>query len=258
MANCSVELGSLATGSLRTVHSNKMVLLTAALLLCGTLSAAEPGTPVVATMEQGIEEISSTLQAHESRCSYPTLDAYHQQRLEWLERFVEGRMTDIKSIQNYSEIMQSQIKETLDRYRRTVPTESPDACAAPFQRAAGGCFWAHKGPPLSWRDARDFCQQEGGDLATPQNIPGVVEFLKEELGSGLWYVWLGGKQDAHGNWKWLESDASMDSSDALWDEPEVYPEHVSCAAFRSEAAFKIAVQDCENNNWFLCEKKIRA
>ncbi|XP_066987577.1 uncharacterized protein [Macrobrachium rosenbergii] len=232
-------------------------VLATSLLFFRSLTAAE--ADVATTIGLGIDDISATLSYHEDRCSDAPVEGSLKDKLQRSETVLERQASSITVMKNNTEVLLNKTEEALERYYRTANKEVPDVCGEPFQRSAGSCFWAHKGPSLSWGDAREFCQQEGGDLATPEDTLRVVEFLSEELGSGWWYVWFGGKQNAREEWKWLESDASMDAGDSLWEsveETEVDPERKRCAAFRSDSGYKISKQDCGDTNWFICEKKI--
>ncbi|XP_066942568.1 uncharacterized protein [Macrobrachium rosenbergii] len=201
---------------------------------------------------KGIDEISSVLDEYQRRCSVQLSDELEEK----LGDLKNATGMGWKTIQELHENVTKAIVRTdeLIHYNERIsPTPSLDPCAWPFKRAAGSCFWIHKNPSLTWERARAFCQQEGGDLATPQDMDGVIRFLNRELFRSWLFVWFGGRKGRNGSWYWLSGEQQMDTNREHWSD---FDRGGSCAMFHGRMGYKIGVINCDEECWYLCEKKV--
>ncbi|XP_045615368.1 lymphocyte antigen 75 [Procambarus clarkii] len=232
------------------------LLLSAALALTATALPAEEDfvdyqVPLVATIASGVNQLSTLLEDRRVSCDNRLSDPVEKKVLK-LEKLVETQWERLAEVEEEVKNMEK-IMDVFLQYRENLrPTVAGEGCVEPFEQAAGGCFWAHKNPSLSWKQARKRCQQEGGDLATPDNLKAVRNYLRLKLGSDWWYLWLGGKITGPRKWSWLDG-REIESSDDDWAETN---ESGDCVALNSGRGYRAMAWDCEKHNWYLCERKM--
>ncbi|XP_064113528.1 P-selectin-like [Macrobrachium nipponense] len=169
-----------------------------------------------ASFTKGINEIASVLDEYQRRCSVKLSDKL-EEKLRDLTNTTEMQWKVIQTLQENVTKAIVRTDELIEYNQKISPTPVPDLCAWPFKRVAGSCFWIHKNPSLTWEKARAFCQQEGGDLATPQDIGAVIRFLNRELSREWLFVWFGGKK-RHDSWYWLSGERQMNVSREYWSD----------------------------------------
>ena len=79
-----------------------------------------------------------------------------------------------------------------------------ETCDEGWEKHGNHCYlWVTK--KMNWTAAEDFCQEEGGHLASVA-AKETMDFVNAGLASrGLGYVWLGGNDIAkEGDWKWTD------------------------------------------------------
>ncbi|XP_068216512.1 uncharacterized protein [Palaemon carinicauda] len=205
-----------------------------------------------AVFTSGIDSIVSVLEEYVTRCSVRLSDEVEGD-MRNLENTVEMQWKRIEELQENVTKAIGRSDDMIKHHYQVSPTPAPDPCAWPFRRVAGSCFWLHKNPSLTWEKARAYCQKEGGDLATPDDMGGVISFLNSELAHEWIFIWFGGKRKSNGSWYWLSGDQQMTVSSSHWSD---YIKPGNCAFFHARKGNKIGVTDCNEESWYLCEKKI--
>ncbi|XP_027233712.2 perlucin [Penaeus vannamei] len=77
------------------------------------------------------------------------------------------------------------------------------ACPAPFLPVMSQCFWSSAQYKLSWDDARDFCQQMGGDLAEPLHLNALMVHLQDRYPSAKVFHLGATDLEQEGNWTYI-------------------------------------------------------
>lgn len=57
--------------------------------------------------------------------------------------------------------------------------------------------------PVSWDDAKIFCESVGGHLATAENSDEIKPIHEAIIKGGKYSYWIGGKRDQRGLWHWV-------------------------------------------------------
>ncbi|KAK8744299.1 hypothetical protein OTU49_000726 [Cherax quadricarinatus] len=203
------------------------------------------------TISSGIHKISAILEGRRDSCK-KKLSQPVETRVSELEKLVARQWEGLQEVEQEVKAMEDKMSVLLQYRGSADPTPAHQGCVEPFEIAAGGCFWAHKDPSLSWKQARKRCQQEGGDLATPEDLTAARHYLRRKLGSDFWYVWLGGTITGPRKWTWLDG-RELESSEDHW---AATPESGDCLALNGGRGYRAMEWDCESENWFLCEKKL--
>ena len=106
-----------------------------------------------------------------------------------------------------------------------------ETCDEGWEKHGDHCYlWGTE--TMNWTAAEDFCQEEGGHLASVASKE-TMDFVNAGLASrGLGYVWLGGNDIAkEGVWEWTDCTPWKFS---LWapEEPSNWNGIEHCVAFR--------------------------
>ena len=105
----------------------------------------------------------------------------------------------------------------------------------------------------SWNDAEEFCQEEGGHLASV-NTPAIQDYVVDELKSrGLNSAWFGGNDiEEEGVWKWTDGTP--------WEFTNWGPHSPNNAngqdCFQYDMGYEWDDAGCSLNKLFVCSKKI--
>lgn len=202
----------------------------------------------------GLDGISLVLTEREASCSKGEFSEKFEEEVSRLEEFVNRQIEMINSVRDEVENASNAVDNLYGNLPTIPPTTRPTTCEDPFTMVAGGCFWIHKGPSRSWENARRRCQAAGGDLATPDNMPGVTSFIQEKLGLGWYYVWLGGQVVGDRKVKWVGPSEETEVIEwGRWFQPR---NPGGCTAFNGGKRLKIMPWDCDAKQWFLCEIKL--
>ena len=106
----------------------------------------------------------------------------------------------------------------------------------------------------SWNDAEEFCQEEGGHLASV-NTPAIQEYVKYELKRrSMDSAWFGGNDiEEEGVWKWTDNTPWEFTS---WGptQPSNAGGNQDCLQYDME--WKWDDDGCSLNKLFVCSKKI--
>ncbi|CAL4080456.1 unnamed protein product, partial [Meganyctiphanes norvegica] len=136
-------------------------------------------------------------------------------------------------------------------YQPSDPTEStviPETDHGNYKRIGTEMFLVVK-QKLSWPDAREHCKQNGGDLAAPDNLELLQNYLKDK--DELHDYWLGGTDEAkEGTWTWL-GGASIANS---WKSSQPSGGRAqNCLDFRSASNPSLNDYECDEPQYFICE-----
>merc|ERR1711970_1626869 len=96
-------------------------------------------------------------------------------------------------------------------HQQNMDTEGSKDCVAPWVSYKNlGCFQIVQ-QKKNWNDARNYCQQQGGDLAILDLKPKRIDMINylEESKSRKTNYWLGSKDDS-GAWVWLNKLPATD------------------------------------------------
>ena len=137
-----------------------------------------------------------------------------------------------------------------------------EACEQDWEKIGDDCFLWNT-DKKNWTAAEDFCQQEGGHLASVHSIA-TNDFVLEGMNrTGLDMAWLGGNDiEMEGTWKWVDCTP--------WEfkfwapgEPnngQRWPEHCLHHVFRypplKHLEHKWNDVPCSREQGFLCSKRI--
>ncbi|XP_042204050.1 uncharacterized protein LOC121853761 [Homarus americanus] len=209
---------------------------------------------VMTTITSGVNHISTILEEREESCAKKLSEPVEESLAE-IEHIVEVQWERLTEAEGQMKVVDDKMSVLL-RHRGTLqPTSTSEGCAEPFEEAGGGCFWPHKNPGLSWERARKRCQQAGGDLATPEDLTAVRNYLRHKLGSDWWYLWLGGRITGPRRWAWLDSPEG-EEREASEDDWANTDQSGDCVALNGGRGYRVMKWDCQDKNWYLCEKKI--
>ena len=79
------------------------------------------------------------------------------------------------------------------------------ACKENWEEKSGRCFLWGGNKKRSWDEAEEFCQKEGGHLASVTSEAIHEYIIKEKNRKGVGYLWLGGSdKEEEGVWKWSD------------------------------------------------------
>ena len=109
----------------------------------------------------------------------------------------------------------------------------------------------------SWNDAEEYCQEEGGHLASV-NTPAIQEYVKYELKRrSMDSAWFGGNDiEEEGVWKWTDS-TPWEFTDWAPNEPNNYAGQEDCLEQHWEGLELIwNDRPCTYNEPFVCSKNI--
>lgn len=114
------------------------------------------------------------------------------------------------------------------------------------------CYMAGPGlSPLSWTEARNACQQWGGDLAVVTSAEEIV-FAIELAPPGAPYFWVGGRRIRAG-WEWINGEPWFDG----FAEPEPDGQGTlgpaDCVGVRPTAE-AFGDESCGEQSYYLCER----
>ncbi|XP_037793054.1 C-type lectin domain family 17, member A-like [Penaeus monodon] len=155
--------------------------------------------------------------------------------------------------------------EASERYHRSplVPaalaataTHVVTACPAPFFPVMSQCFWTSTKYELSWDDARSFCQQMGGDLATPLYLNALMVYLQDHYSAGKEFHLGASDLEEEGNWNYL-SGRPVDPRGWMPGEPNDPAHDQNCLNFCFEGCTAsyppLNDQYCHRKKNFVCE-----
>ncbi|XP_042211020.1 perlucin-like protein [Homarus americanus] len=137
----------------------------------------------------------------------------------------------------------------------TVSNSTEKVCPYPFKSVREDCLYLSR-VLRSWREARGHCQGLGGDLVVPINAYVLYTYVVEQdvvsTDVANPHVWVGGKKRADQTWRWIKSDAEIDSS--LWHPtlPDARPDG-DCAYIHRANAYPFANYPCTNAYRFICQ-----
>jgi len=125
-------------------------------------------------------------------------------------------------------------------------------CPTGFYRVGTECFKVYQ-QFAGWDEARHICQEHGWDLAEPEDMLGLAEFLYTNISH--YYFWVGGRGVGE-SFKYLSGQNLQD--DAPWGIG--YPGDMTsvgdCLILRSTNTTyetTLASYDCNSKYYFLCE-----
>ena len=130
------------------------------------------------------------------------------------------------------------------------------ACKENWEEKSGRCFLWGGNKKRSWDEAEEFCQKEGGHLASVTSEAIHEYIIKEKNRKGVGYLWLGGSdKKEEGVWKW--SDGSPWEFNR-WNPGE--PNNGSeahCLAIVGHKVDKWNDYNCkDDNNNFVCSQTL--
>lgn len=108
---------------------------------------------------------------------------------------------------------------------------------------------------LSWRDAKVYCQDNGGTLAA-EGIKNLVNRQKvaDKFLPGKTSFWVGASDiEVEGRWRWMDGNPVWDH-EIHWEERiERNTSYQDCAMIYSRSAWKAIDNNCEHLLYALCE-----
>ncbi|XP_066981245.1 uncharacterized protein [Macrobrachium rosenbergii] len=130
-------------------------------------------------------------------------------------------------------------------------------CPAPFEKVAGGCFYASDEKLRFWNDARLKCGRMGGDLAYPRDILSFrswVGGLQNEYG----YYYIGARADPKDEFpifRWLDGRRLLNEEKYRTDYLVIGDD--LCVGVQSYNDNKIKNKDCGSfRRDYICEIKV--
>ena len=136
------------------------------------------------------------------------------------------------------------------------PLEQCTPCDPGWDVFGDHCYF-YSTDTKSWNDAEEFCQEEGGHLASV-NTPAIQEYVLDELTRrGLDIAWFGGNDiEEEGVWKWTDS-TPWEFTDWAPSEPNNYGGQEDCLEQHWEGLELIwNDRPCTYNVPFVCSKNI--
>jgi len=136
------------------------------------------------------------------------------------------------------------------------------ACEPPFVSLNGKCFAVLDEVRRNWMDARNLCQQIGGDLARVDSANTFREIYKYIREFGLSAdVWLGGTDQAsEGDWLWTEGDRvergmpfwGLSHSVLGYKQNPDKNKDLNCLVMKEDLFYYWDADNCANLNAVLC------
>jgi len=130
------------------------------------------------------------------------------------------------------------------------------ACPPPFVTTNGECFYLVDSGKQNWHDARRQCAKFGGDLAAPNNLGSLREYL-QDLDYMPEYVWVGATRQGNGlDWLWLSQDnqdgEKVDMSIKTWNK-DLPAGLGNCMGLYKGAAYRAYDYSCEEPDLYVCQ-----
>jgi len=128
-------------------------------------------------------------------------------------------------------------------------------CPPPFTTVNGECFYLVESNKKSWHDARRECAKFGADLAAPNNVGSLREYL-QNLQHMPEYVWVGAMKQGNGDWVWLgrdhEEGKKVDMSMKTWND-DLPAGLGNCMGLYEYANYRAYDYDCTEQDFFVCQ-----
>ena len=139
-----------------------------------------------------------------------------------------------------------------------------ESCEEGWEENGDHCyFWSND--KKNWTDAEDFCQTEGGHLASVISDATNYFVLEVMNRTGLGDVWIGGRQEEgrkrafveeKGAWKWVDCASWGNVFWASGEPNEAANGAEDCLSYSAYLGFKWNDMSCGKKVGFLCSKKI--
>ena len=109
----------------------------------------------------------------------------------------------------------------------------------------------------SWNDAEEYCQAEGGHLASV-NTPAIEDYVLDELKRrGLYEAWFGGNDiEEEGVWKWTDHTPWEFTNWAPNEPNNSHEGNEDCLSPQAHMEFLWNDFRCTLNKPFVCSKNI--
>jgi len=128
-------------------------------------------------------------------------------------------------------------------------------CPPPFTTVNGECFYMVDSAKKSWHDARRECAKFGADLAAPNNVDSLREYLKD-LQHMPEYVWVGAMKQGNGDWVWLgrdhEEGKKVDMSMKTWND-DLPAGLGNCMGLYEYANYRAYDYNCTEEDFYVCQ-----
>ncbi|CAL4062335.1 unnamed protein product [Meganyctiphanes norvegica] len=133
-----------------------------------------------------------------------------------------------------------------------ITTES--FCPEPFWPILHECFYAFTHKKVGWHEAREQCQDMGGDLAAPRRPVLLTMDLRDK--GHIENLALGGYKPSNGNWSWVSPGRRIVEK---WSsgEPNIRPDghqEEGCVHYWPDGAMPFVADYNCNSSWgFVCQ-----
>ncbi|XP_042871733.1 collectin-11-like [Penaeus japonicus] len=160
---------------------------------------------------------------------------------------------NLRRVQGSAETLMEEVLDEMHGWRNPDAADKLSVgCPPPYFRVMSECFYVHTSHPLSWTQARAFCQGMAGDLAQPRYLNALLASVAQKYKSGPSHLWLGASDlETEGTFRWLSGEPV--TSGWRENQPDDAEGGEDCLEMWTAKFPSLSDKQCHLNSAFVCQ-----